>query len=129
MNPQSRFVKTEKGQEEIRNRTHRLQPRLRSLLVLVDGTKPVAELVQAAAAFGGGPGVLEALLKVRVIEEALHGKQPPPIPPPPPARAGWPGGARAGVRVEGLRRGVRQEGPRDRGDRKRLMAGRPRRGR
>jgi hypothetical protein len=74
MNPQARFVKTEKGQEEIRNRTYRLQPRLRSLLVLVDGTKPVAELVQAAAGFGGGPGFLEALIKDGFIEEALNGK-------------------------------------------------------
>lgn len=74
MNPQARFVKTEKGQEEIRNRTYRLQPRLRSLLVLVDGTKPVAELVQAATGFGGGPGFLEVLMKEGFIEEALNGK-------------------------------------------------------
>jgi pyruvate/2-oxoglutarate dehydrogenase complex dihydrolipoamide acyltransferase (E2) component len=74
MNPQARFVKTEKGQEEIRNRTYRLPPRLRSLLVLVDGAKPVAELVQAAAGFGGGPGFLEALIKEGFIEEALNGK-------------------------------------------------------
>jgi hypothetical protein len=77
MNPQARFIKTEKGQEEIRNRTYRLQPRLRSLLVLVDGTRPAGELVQAANGFGGGPEFLESLLKEGFIAEALNGKHAP----------------------------------------------------
>jgi hypothetical protein len=88
MNPQARFIKTEKGQEEIRNRTYRLQPRLRSLLVLVDGTRPAGELVQAANGFGGGPEFLESLLKEGFIAEALNGKHAPAMRPgPAPAAA------------------------------------------
>ncbi len=73
MNPQARFVKTAKGQEEIRSRTHRLQPRLRSLLVLVDGTRHAADLVQAAAGLGGDAGFLEALIKEGFVEEVING--------------------------------------------------------
>jgi hypothetical protein len=63
MNPNVRFTKTEKGQEEIRNRTHRLNPRLRQVLVLVDGSKPIGELVAAAASLGGDATVLELLVR------------------------------------------------------------------
>ncbi len=63
MNPNVRFTKTEKGQDEIRNRTHRLSPKLRQMLVLVDGTKPIGELVAAAASLGGDATVLELLVR------------------------------------------------------------------
>jgi len=69
MNSQVRFAKTDKGQEEIRNRTYRLQPRPRALLVIVDGKKAADELVQTAERLGGGPGLLESLLKEGFIEE------------------------------------------------------------
>jgi hypothetical protein len=96
MNPQARFVKTEKGQEEIRNRTYRLQPRLRSLLVLVDGTRPAAELVQAAAGFGGGTASLASLVREGFIEEARNGHPVPSMrPAPAPAAAPAPRSAPA----------------------------------
>jgi hypothetical protein len=63
MNPNVRFTKTDKGQDEIRNRTHRLNPRLRQMLVLVDGTKPIGELVAAATNLGADVTVLEALVR------------------------------------------------------------------
>ena len=63
MNPNVRFTKTEKGQDEIRNRTHRLNPKLRQMLVLVDGSKPIGELVAAAASLGGDGAVLELLVR------------------------------------------------------------------
>lgn len=69
MNPQARFAKTEKGREEIRDRKHALQPRLRTLLVMIDGSKTADELVQAARRLGGGQDVLQELLKEGFIDE------------------------------------------------------------
>ena len=69
MNPRARFAKTEKGREEIRERKHGLQPRPRTLLVLVDGAKTADELIQAATRLGGGPEVLQSLLKDGFIDE------------------------------------------------------------
>jgi hypothetical protein len=63
MNPNVRFTKTEKGQDEIRHRTHRLNPKLRQMLVRVDGTKRIGELLAAAAGLGGDAAVLEALVR------------------------------------------------------------------
>lgn len=56
------LVKTEKGQDEIRNRSFGLNPRLRSLLVMIDGTRPVAEIVRCAAGLGGGVDFVQSLL-------------------------------------------------------------------
>ena len=63
MNPNVRFTKTEKGQDEIRNRTHRLNPKLRQMLVLVDGTKPIGELLAAAVSLGSDAAMHEALVR------------------------------------------------------------------
>ena len=73
MKSHARFVKTDKGQEEIRNRTYRLQPKPRALLVIVDGKKAADELVQTATSLGGGPALLESLLKEGFIEEVAGG--------------------------------------------------------
>jgi hypothetical protein len=40
------FDKTDKGREEIATRTHRLAPRLRTLLLLVDGKQTTEQLLQ-----------------------------------------------------------------------------------
>jgi hypothetical protein len=71
MKQHTRLVKTDKGQDEVRNRTHRLPPRPRALLIIVDGTKVADELVQAATGLGGGPALLESLIKDGFIEEVL----------------------------------------------------------
>ena len=78
MNPNVRFTKTEKGQDEIRNRTHRLNPKLRQMLVLVDGSKPIGELVAAAASLGGDATVLELLVRDGFIAP-IDGPAPPPL--------------------------------------------------
>src|SRR6185503_1661579 len=69
MRSHARFAKTDKGQEEIRNRTYRLQPKPRALLVIVDGKKAADELLQTATGLGGGPELLESLIKDGFIEE------------------------------------------------------------
>ena len=78
MNPEARFAKTEKGREEIRDRKYALQPRLRTLLVMIDGSKTADELVQAARRLGGGQEILQELLKEGFIDEAGGGAAPAP---------------------------------------------------
>ena len=90
-----RFVKTDKGQEEIRNRTYRLQPKPRALIVIVDGKKAADELVQTATSMGGGPSLLESLLEEGFIKEVAdeapaalaHAQAAAPAPAVTPARA------------------------------------------
>ena len=73
MNPQARFVKTDKGHDEIKNRTHRLEARTRQLLVMVDGGKAAADLLQTSKGFGGSPELLLSLLKDGFIRQAADG--------------------------------------------------------
>lgn len=86
MNPNVRFTKTDKGQDEIRNRTHRLTPKLRQVLVLVDGAKPIGALVAAAASLGGDAAVLETLVRDGFIAP-IEVPAAAPAPAPAPARA------------------------------------------
>jgi hypothetical protein len=73
MTPDLRFVKTDKGHEEIRARTHRLTPKLRSLLVVVDGIKSVGELLQTATALGSDRTALDSLIQDGFIAVAPAG--------------------------------------------------------
>ena len=75
MNPRARFVKTDKGLDEIKNRTHKLGARTRQVLVMVDGGKPAGELLSVAKGFGGGPDLLLSLLKDGFIREQGEGEQ------------------------------------------------------
>src|SRR4249920_2779030 len=93
MNPNVRFTKTEKGQDEIRNRTHRLNPRLRQVLVLVDGSRPIGELVAAAASLGGDATVLESLVREGFIAPIDVSPASAPAPARPAAPAGAPAAA------------------------------------
>ena len=47
-----KFQKTEKGLDEVHHRTYKLAPRLRTILILVDGTKTMSTLVEQAAKLG-----------------------------------------------------------------------------
>lgn len=58
-----RFVKTDKGAAEIRERRFGLHPRLRSILVMVDGSLRGADLASRASALGGGLESVEQLLR------------------------------------------------------------------
>ena len=75
MNPQALFVKTDKGQDEIKNRTHKLEARSRQILVMVDGGKSASDLLQTAKGFGGTPELLLSLLKEGFIREGTDGEQ------------------------------------------------------
>jgi hypothetical protein len=45
MDPTTVFVKTARGQEEITSRTRQLAPRLRLLLIMIDGNRTAGELL------------------------------------------------------------------------------------
>lgn len=62
------FDKSDKGREEIITRKHKLAPRLRSLLVLVDGKKTAGELLQQLAGLGLDQGSLDLLFEQQFIE-------------------------------------------------------------
>lgn len=62
------FDKSDKGREEIITRKYRLAPRLRSLLVLVDGKKTAGELLQQLAGLGLDQNSLDQLYEGQFIE-------------------------------------------------------------
>lgn len=76
------FRKTAKGQAEIETREHRLTPRLRGLLIMVDGKRDLAAL--AALVPQQGDVLLQELTALGFIEatESLQGARPPAAPPP-----------------------------------------------
>lgn len=56
------LVKTDKGREALAKRVPELGPRLRSMLILVDGQRSLSELEKLGAGLGGGATLLEQLL-------------------------------------------------------------------
>ena len=56
------YDKTEKGREEIATRKHRLPPRMRTLLVMIDGKRPADALMGDLGAFGLNEDSFEQLL-------------------------------------------------------------------
>jgi hypothetical protein len=62
------YVKTSAGAEEVKARTRKLPPRLRTLLILVDGTLNVARLKAAATVFGAPEDGLALLEQQGLIE-------------------------------------------------------------
>lgn len=62
------FDKSDKGREEIITRKHKLAPRLRSLLVLVDGKKTAGELLLQLAGMGLDQSSLDQLFDQQFIE-------------------------------------------------------------
>ncbi len=72
-------VKTPLGHEELRRRTQRLGQRYRTVLLLVDGRRPLAEVLSMAHQAGAQSAHFEELLRLGMIELPL-----PPEPPQPP---------------------------------------------
>lgn len=63
MDKNTLLVKTDKGRDAMARRAPELGPRLRSMLILVDGKRNVAELDKLGAGLGGGAALLEQLLE------------------------------------------------------------------
>ncbi|MGB6054963.1 MAG: hypothetical protein WBG17_06960, partial [Burkholderiaceae bacterium] len=64
------FDKTDKGREEIATRSHHLAPRLRTLLVLIDGKHSVDDLLAKVAGIGLNEQSVAELLEGGFIREA-----------------------------------------------------------
>lgn len=57
------FEKTDKGREEIATRRYKLSPKLRSLLVMIDGSTPTSALLKQVSAIGLNENSLTELLE------------------------------------------------------------------
>ncbi|MBS1171041.1 MAG: hypothetical protein H6R01_1959 [Burkholderiaceae bacterium] len=66
------FEKTDKGREEIATRKYQLPPRLRSLLVMVDGKQTKAQLLKNIAALGMDVRSIDELLDKQFIRETTN---------------------------------------------------------
>ena len=67
MNPSDVPVKTDAGNRELSQRTHKLSSRVRSLLIVIHGTDTVAQLTQSFHAFGDIDASLNELAKLGLI--------------------------------------------------------------
>ena len=67
MNPSDVPVKTDAGNRELSQRTHKLSSRVRSLLIVIHGTDTVAQLTQNFHAFGDVDAGLRELATLGLI--------------------------------------------------------------
>jgi hypothetical protein len=74
MNDDDIFIKTPSGLDEVRTRASGLPQRVRSVLIMVDGVKPVRDLRDAVARLGAPPETLDSLLELGLIQ--LHAASP-----------------------------------------------------
>ncbi|MGE0096790.1 MAG: hypothetical protein AB7S86_00440 [Hydrogenophaga sp.] len=68
MDKNTLFVKTDQGREALTSRPPGLGPRLRSLLIMVDGKRPVAELDKLSGGEGSAAPLLEQLAAAGWVE-------------------------------------------------------------
>ena len=61
------YDKTEKGREEIATRKYQLSPKLRTLLVMIDGKQSAAEIMKKVAGLGLNEQNLQELLELELI--------------------------------------------------------------
>jgi hypothetical protein len=62
------YRKTDKGTDELKSRGKNLPQRLRTMLILIDGTRTVAELQPAAAKMGGEGDFITVLERQGLVE-------------------------------------------------------------
>jgi hypothetical protein len=67
------FARTDKGAEEIEKRTCHVPIRLRTLLLLINGSDPVARILEKAAGIGNGMQMLEELRTQGFIRDVDDG--------------------------------------------------------
>lgn len=85
MDPRDLVMKTEQGREQVSQRAQSLPPKLRRLLIMLDGTRSVSELEQLFAPLGNVQEMLKDLLGRGLI--SLRSLRPPPAAPGPAATA------------------------------------------
>ena len=76
------YLKTAAGADELKSRARSLPMRVRSVLIMVDGQRSVAELRRSGAALGAPEDCLESLLRDGLIEavQPLTASPPPMAP-------------------------------------------------
>ncbi len=67
MDDSDTFVKTASGVDEVRVRTLQLSPRLRTMLIMVDGTRTVAQLRHAQLTLNAPPDFLDSLVALGLV--------------------------------------------------------------
>lgn len=67
MNPSDILTKTPAGIEELKARALKLPPRLRTMLIMVDGMRTVTQLREAAAALGAPDDCLDTLVAAGLV--------------------------------------------------------------
>jgi len=80
MDARTIFVKTAQGQEEIASRTRQLSPRVRAVLIMVDGRRTVAELTALTPSPSDGEAHLATLLEGGFIAVVPQEAAPEPTP-------------------------------------------------
>jgi hypothetical protein len=71
------FDKTDKGRDEIATRKHHLAPRLRTMLLLIDGKSTVEQVLQKVAGLGLDMAGITGLLEQAMIVEIASAAQSP----------------------------------------------------
>ena len=66
------YRKTDLGLYEVKERKLRLSPRLRTMLILVDGAQTEAQLQEEAAGVGAPEDFLDQLMSAGLIERVGH---------------------------------------------------------
>jgi hypothetical protein len=74
--PGAIYVKTPAGSEEVRSRKMKLAPKLRTMLILVDGRKPVALLREEVSACGMPSDCIEQLESLGLVGPVATTAQP-----------------------------------------------------
>jgi hypothetical protein len=75
MNVTDIVVKTAEGSQELKSRAHKLPPRLRTMLIMIDGSLSAGQLQDAAAKLGVPGDFLENLEREGLIAARQTGKQ------------------------------------------------------
>lgn len=65
-----KYAKTEEGQQVIRTRSQPLSPRQRTLLLLCDGTRAMAEILETTRGMGTQPADVDTLVSLGLIVPA-----------------------------------------------------------
>ena len=74
-----RAVQDPLGQDELRTRTHRLSQRHRTILLLVDGRRPLAEVLSLAQQAGAAISHFEDVLRMGLVELPIEVAMPDPV--------------------------------------------------
>ena len=63
------YIKTAKGQAEIQNRAYHMPPRIRALLLMIDGLRTASDWIEQVSRIGGGEDWLQYLLAQGFIRD------------------------------------------------------------